>query len=238
MVSKVFFEAQNKRFETQFDFYLENERPKNVQVVWLFDGLDELPKAMRKDWLERIKKKNSDCCIVTCRTALYDSDYRRAFGESHYVMGLYTKDQIDFLNSLAKEWREGELSEREFVKADEAWVNELHSRLQTKDNIRRLAGSPLLLTLIARTNAPGKIDLPAKRVDFYQKAFKQLVKQREEQESANAHTLQTVLANLAFEISQNEIVAEFDENIFDKYCATFTPQETLASKKEWHFKIF
>jgi hypothetical protein len=202
-----------------------------AQPVWLFDGLDELPSEVRKDWLKIIEYQKHHVCIVSCRTALYDSDYRSYFGNPHYVMGLYPNDQKIFLERLANEWRDGERRERAFATADETWVNDLHGKLQKNTNIRRLAGSPLLLTLIARTNPPGKLDLPTKRVNFYQKAFKQLLEQRDESESINTYKLKMILATLAFEMSQHEMVAEFDENLFEKHTLTLSKEETLALKK-------
>ena len=209
--------------------YLEGN-VEGVQPVWLFDGLDELPKKHKATWTKLIKAQKQHPVLLTCRTALWDSDHRVNFGEPHYLIGMYPKDQKTFLQTLADEWRDGERYEYGFEDANEAWVDELYNKLQSQLSLKQLAGSPLLLTLIARTNKPYNIDLPAKRVTFYQKAFKELLKQREDDE-INAWTFIEPLSKLAYEVSKDELKAEFSESEFEKYISGLSKEQIKALKK-------
>ena len=210
--------------------YLEGKTDEGVQPVWLFDGLDELPKKYKATWTKIIKAQKQHPVLLTCRTALWDSDHRVNFGEPHYLMGMYPKEQKPFLLALADEWREGERYECGFEDADDVWVGELHSKLQSQSSLKQLAGSPLLLTLIARTNKPNNIDLPAKRVEFYQKAFKELLKQREDDE-VNAWTFIEPLSRLAYEVSKDELRAEFSESGFEKHTSNLSGEQITALRK-------
>ena len=207
-----------------------NNLPDGVQPVWLFDGLDELPKKHKERWTKLIKAQKQHPVLLTCRTALWDSDYRVNYGEPHYLMGMYPNEQKTFLLALADEWREGERYEHGFKDADEVWVEELHSKLQSQSSLKQLAGSPLLLTLIARTNKPNNIDLPAKRVEFYQKAFKELLKQRED-DDVNAWTFIEPLSKLAYEVSKDELRAEFSESDFERFTSNLREEQIQTLKK-------
>ena len=211
--------------------YLEN-KVEGVQPVWLFDGLDELPKKYKDRWMKLIKAQKQHPVLLTCRTALWvwDSDHRVNFSEPHYLMGMYSKEQKKFLLALAEEWQEGKRYEYGFEDADEAWVDELHSKLQSQASLKQLAGSPLLLTLIARTNKPNNIDLPSERVIFYQRAFSELLKQREDDE-VNIWTFIEPLSKLAFEVSKDELKAEFSQTLFEKHLKAFSSIQITTLKK-------
>jgi predicted NACHT family NTPase len=151
--------------------YLSTTSP--IPVVWLIDGWDELPSDLKQTWKQYIQGLPG-VRIVSCRTAVYD----REFGEPRYVMGLNDTAQRSFLCSLAEVWRERH-DLPAFSQANEAWVDRLHSTLQKHPQLRRLAGSPLLLTLIALTNPPtDTVKLPQDRVAFYRQAFDGLFKNR------------------------------------------------------------
>lgn len=207
--------------------YLNSDYDKTVQPVWLFDGLDELPKDYKEDWLDEIAKRNSQPCLLTCRTALWDSYYEKMFSEAHYLLGINQQEQKKFLQALGDEWRSNRL--RGFEEADETWVDELHSELQKQSNLRQISGSPLLLTLIARTNKPNAIALPAKRVDFYRKAFKELLEQRDGTEKS-IFTFITPLSKLAHEVSKDELTAEFSEMLYEKHTAELIKDDRTTLK--------
>ena len=205
-----FFDNTWKKAIPPYDVlpYLENGFPKDVKVVWLFDGWDELAGGLREQWKKLINDQKEHVCLVSCRIAQYNND----FGKPYYLMGLYSEEQKQFLSDLATSWKDGEKADPHFSNVTDAWIDELHSKLQENEQLRHLAGSPLLLTLIAKTNNPAKgIELPLKRIDFYRKAFRSLIEQRQKLElsSLRVNKLRKFLAKLSFATNQNGIRAEF-----------------------------
>ena len=211
--------------------YLEDEPPH--QPVWLFDGLDELPKAIQEDWLKIIERQQRHVCIVTCRTALYSSELRRHFGEPHYLMGLRTDDQKAFLGQLRVTWQKA--GEPNFQSGGVEWANVLHTKLQKNEQLTRLAGSPLLLRLIALTNPPNNEvkDLPANRVGFYRDAFEELLRTRTDLDPDDPVPLELTefLAALAYEVSKDELVAEVPRRTFLKHAKKLSDKNRKMIKQ-------
>lgn len=142
-------------------------------LIWLFDGWDELASERKVGWRRAIQHLPG-VRIVSCRTAYYHGE----FGEPHFLMGLLAPEQQEFLHKLADVWSsswDASLQQRGFSEADGKWGNLLCKALQRHTQLRQLAGSPLLLTLIAYLCPPGsRIALPKDRVAFYQEAFRGL----------------------------------------------------------------
>jgi NACHT domain len=124
--------------------------------VWLLDGLDEIDREYpTAGWVARLVNLPG-AKALSCRTALFE-DWRDAV--THYqareyeVLALQSDEQATFLREVAH---------------DTAVADTLHNALQGNPQLRRLAGSPLLLRLIAKVCDSG--ELPYTRSDFYANA--------------------------------------------------------------------
>jgi len=217
-----FFERQKKRFNLDFDAlpYLKNDLSTDISLIWLFDGWDELPRDLQEQWAKLIRDQSRFPCFVSCRIAQY-SNY---FGKPYYLMGLYPDEQKNFLNDLAKSWKDSEKYDSNFRSVTGDWVSKLHSKLQENKQLKRLAGSPLLLTLIAKTNNPTtESNFPLKRIDFYRNAFRSLIQQRQNFKRSNPQIrkLRKFLSQLSYETNQDGIKAEFPAESFDTLAESF-----------------
>lgn len=153
--------------------YVGEEPPS--KTVWLFDGLDELDTNVRNKWLQIIQSRSNQTVIATCRTRHYHQEF---LGKPYYIMGLDPSLQQKFLAKLATAWKVHP-NHSEFSSVSDSWTNEIVAALANHPSLRRLAGSPLLLTLIAETNPPSRpLNLPADRKDFYRSSFQKLLETR------------------------------------------------------------
>ena len=219
-----YFEKQKRKFNLKFDAtpYINGEIPEGQTVIWLFDGWDELSRKLQKQWKELIEAQSQHTCILTCRNAQYSND----FGKPYYLMGLSPDKQKEFIQRLSEVWKSHPKYKHNFASVTEAWVIELHDKLQSNEQLKRLGGSPLLLTLIVQTNSPLEgIDLPLKRIEFYRKAFKSLILQRDEEVddwSPEPQKLQDFLAEVSFATNQDGITAEFKVKILHSLCKKYS----------------
>jgi hypothetical protein len=146
--------------------------------VFLFDGWDELEPELKDTWRQAIQEL-AGIKIVTCRNAPYDGKFGVA---PIYIMGLIPAQQRDFLSVLAVHWcktQDSRLLKKGFGRADATWAVELWEQVQGHPSLRHLAGSPLLLALMAYTCPPGKrIELPQDRRSFYEAALRGLVRRK------------------------------------------------------------
>ena len=210
-----YFEKQKKKYNLKFDaqLYINGDVPEGQTVIWVFDGWDELSRPLQKQWKKLIEDQSQHTCILTCRNAQYNND----FGKPYYLMGLNPDEQKEFLEQLSEVWKIHPKYEYDFAEVTLDWIDELHTKLQENEQLKRLAGSPLLLTLIAQTNSPKKgIELPLKRLEFYRKAFASLIQQRDDEIdgwSPEPQKLQSFLAEVGFITNQDGINAEFDINV-------------------------
>lgn len=156
-------------------------KTKYPTSLWLLDGWDELPRDQRK--VERLNALQG-FKIVTCRTAIYQGEFDSSLGGAsvHYVMGMLAGEQRNFLCSLASAWRGSQhtqLIRSGLADADQFWAEHLWKSVQSHNNIKLLAGSPLLLTVLALISPPGSTkQLPKDRAAFYQIAYDHLCKSR------------------------------------------------------------
>ena len=156
-------------FELDITPFLSPDPP--ARAIWLFDGLDELPQELRGQWFTIIQTCSKDVCVVSCRTAVY----RGEFGDPMHLMGLAPAAQLSFLRDLVGLWRQQRYPP-EFAIADDSWVERLHGAIQGNAQLAPLAGSPLLLTLLAFTHPPtSDLDLATSRPDFYRQVFEKLI---------------------------------------------------------------
>ncbi len=154
-------------YEIDVSPYWSGER----RAIWLLDGWDELEPTEQEDWLT-IARSLKGTVIVSCRAAQYQGN----LGPDHLIIGLSKEEQARFLKGLIPSLRIEDSTA--YANADTSWRDELLGEVEKHHHLRELASNPLLLTLIARTNPPGKVQLPRNREAFYGETFDYIVKRR------------------------------------------------------------
>jgi hypothetical protein len=149
------------------DTFVKHNLDRGSLLV-LFDGIDELPVAQRMRVVQLIKDLVTTYqllrIVVSCRVAVYK-------GELHDVAD-QTLELIDFndqqIRAYLRSWAPS--------MSDGKSVDELINTLANRPEIKKLAGSPLLLTIIAYLYADHpEIVLPHSRSQFYKIATDQLL---------------------------------------------------------------
>jgi len=158
----------------------------NQYPLILLDSWDEATDVVQTK-IKALLPDLSGVVIVSCRSAVYAGEFDELCskqGKPYHVMGLQPSDQKVFLEDLAAVWRESrhdDLVDLKFALADTNWCETLWQAIQVHPQIRRLAGSPLLLTLLAYMHPPPDVtrtQLPDNRLAFYERAFDWLCKNR------------------------------------------------------------
>ncbi len=129
--------------------------PPHHRPVFILDGLDELRIDARAS-LARSLHDLPGAKILTCRTAVWETELRAAFTQPnrpapavYRLLGLNDQEQRRFLESRAL--------------PDGTTASALLQRVRANPSLRALAGNPLLLGLIAEEGA----SLPANRAELY-----------------------------------------------------------------------
>ena len=170
--------------------------------LWLLDGLDELPDALRGEAFVGHLAHLPGRALVTCRSAVaQDARLRRALaaaapGREYDLPPLPPGEALAFL--------EGALPH------DVGRARTLHARLQASPQLRELAGAPLLLRLAAEHADPD--DLPVTRGGFYGRVVAGLWTRR--LDPADAHRLRRhrdpVLTRLAASADLRDVSLPLD----------------------------
>jgi len=139
--------------------------PADGRRVWLLDGLDEVPDAAWSAGLGAALTALPGAKIVTCRTAVFEGR-RAGLGEG---VGAAWRPTVE-VQPLDRNERRAFLSAR----LPAARAGELAAAIEASEALRELAGSPLLLGLMAMLGIP----LPTARAAFYEQAETELARRR------------------------------------------------------------
>ncbi|HEX8110580.1 MAG TPA: NACHT domain-containing protein [Kofleriaceae bacterium] len=134
----------------------------------LLDGFDEIPAAQRSQIVQQIKdlvsKYDELRFVLTCRVAVYKGEL--------YDVADRTLELIDFNDHQIERYLRTWTSSMPPGKS----VDELITMLANRPQIKKLAGNPLLLTIIAYLYADHPdVVLPHSRSQFYKTATDQLL---------------------------------------------------------------
>ncbi|MGF7212454.1 hypothetical protein GGE65_007081 [Skermanella aerolata] len=177
--------------------FLKRPSGRIWQPLWLLDGIDELPsELMTSEFFRRLANLPGRVC-VTCRTVVAQAQAGALRGcvplSQHLeLLPLTTLEQRNFL--------------RDCFDGDIGRSETLHRRVHASSQLRELAGSPLLLTLIAEV---GETTLPAARAAFYGESVAELWARRVKGTNQEGLRLyrDEVLTRLAAGMTLEQIVA-------------------------------
>jgi len=182
---------------------------RSARCLVVIDGLDEVPDPAQR---VRIAQRVDDFAgeypelflLVSSRAIGYRQN-RLQGGFDHVVLAEFDDDQIQ---SFLGHWHraiETESSLDPTAPEVEARVDDLWEAIEENQGVRKLAGNPLLLTIIALANWRGT-RLPSRRVEVYEIATETLIenwplKQRGLQ--LDAEEILRILEPIAFAVMQS-----------------------------------
>jgi hypothetical protein len=147
-----------------------------------FDGLDEAPPAEEQGGFDRrriLVASVEAFCVAYPRCAVLVTSRVKPYDNPHYrVAGLpvHHLDQLDAprIERFIDRWY-AELARihAPCVGGVDAAKDRLHAALKTRPTLRTMAGTPLLLTMLARVNA--RRGLPESRAELYDECVEQLL---------------------------------------------------------------
>ena len=166
------------------DISLEHwqKRLEHENTLVLLDGLDEVPTAAGKDRAEDRRKQlleavkafrtsHPNCrVLVTCRVKPYAGEYRLQGWPSFELAPL----DMPRIERFCRRWyAEQERTGRLKATEGQDCLDRLLPALREREILRQMAGTPLLLTMLARVNARSR--LPEGRVELYEECIDQLL---------------------------------------------------------------
>jgi NACHT domain len=151
-------------WSAEFSHPIRPPLPAQHRPVFILDGLDELRIDARAS-LARSLHDLPGTTILTCRTAVWESELRDKFTPAptvYRLLGLNDQEQRRFLESRPL--------------PDGTSTSALLQRVRSNPSLRALAGNPLLLGLIAEEGA----NLPANRAELYASTIRKRWRELEE----------------------------------------------------------
>lgn len=228
------------RFSKLFDWYLNNGL-----CICIIDGLDEIPVPELQGTVIRrieqfVSEFNNNRLLITSRIVGYrknqiSGDFSQVtlidFNQeqiSHFLKQWYITIEIE----SSKKYSDTEIDEK---------VKKLLGSINSNIGIRKLAGNPLLLTIIALANWRGT-KLPNRRVDLYQIASETLIENwplRQRQLKLDSNEIFKILEPIAYKIfisgknnliHEQELMPLFEENVIEQ--RGISPQEAKIISRD------
>lgn len=239
-------------------FNLFNKELHSNNGVLILDGLDEVPLRYRKiikRHIETISNISDSRIVVACRSLSYQDEILQLNPEKFGVVTLspFNEDKIEeFISRFYKEVSEqGYQTSRPLQELEK----EIKKNIKQKD-FRRLASSPLLLTIMALVHIT-RGELFNSRALLYEEAVEWLLtrwteKTRREKtihqmlqsESINSSfsELEEVLRKIAFTVhdetpNEDNAVAYITESLLIKYLRHLHPSYNLPKSKIWAMEL-
>jgi len=151
------------------DFVYKHLQEKGGLI--LLDGFDEVPETEKRreqirQAVEDFVKGFSKCrVLLTSRTYAYQSQGWKLKGFAEAVLAPFSDGQI---HRFVARWYAHSAAVGKLTRADaEGKAEHLRQAIFEREQLRELAGSPLLLTLMACLHAWRGADLPEKREELY-----------------------------------------------------------------------
>lgn len=178
------------------------KRINEGSALLLLDGLDEVADLARRDLLVAAVR---DFCatygktplLITCRVRPHQHmvEDNKAVLSKDAVATLDRLDDASIARFIERWHAEMEWAGRYLPERSTLMQNRLHKALTERPELRRMAGEPLLLTIMARINYDH--ELPDSRVELYEELVKELLWEweRRHEGSADETPLERVLRN-------------------------------------------
>jgi hypothetical protein len=169
-------------------------RLRERTTLLLVDALDELDPARRveaRDWLERLVASYENLrCVVSARPFAVPEDWLAAAGFVTYdLQPLSSAGRDEFLAA----WHDAARELHDSDPAVQEWLDEcqrgLAEQLKSREELRRLAGNPLLCGLLCALYQDRNMHLPRDRKGLYDAALELLLVRWDEERGVRVDAL-------------------------------------------------
>ncbi|GAA2803527.1 NACHT domain-containing protein [Saccharopolyspora taberi] len=156
------------------------------RALLLVDGIDELVherRAAAREWLAELVTAYPDVrCFVTTRPAAVGEDWLAEFGFDTYDLLQMSNDGV---RRYLASWHEAAREDNADDPETQAWLDECEQKLaravEEREDLRRLASSPLLCGLLCLLHRDRDADLPRDRHRLFDEALDLLLRRWDEQ---------------------------------------------------------
>jgi hypothetical protein len=207
------------------------------RVAFLFDGFDEVPSGMRGRIGEDVKRYlegvNQCAAVLSSRPAGYQMAPLGMPFEVHGIEELGDKEVGEFLGKWFGVTARWDGKEAEDAVAEAA---SLKQSLDQRPDLARLAGNPLMLTLIVLVNRAGS-SLPQRRAEFYDSALKTLGKTWEDAkgldpERRDIDSVMRTLGRVAYRLHRTQQDREISGERLVKWIAASFREDKLVGEAD------
>jgi hypothetical protein len=207
------------------------------RVAFLFDGFDEVPSGMRGRIGEDVKRflegVNRCAAVLSSRPAGYQMAPLGVPFEVHGIEELGDKGVGEFLGKWFGVTAKWDGKEPEAAAAD---ASALKMSLDQRPDLARLAGNPLMLTLIVLVNRAGS-SLPQRRAEFYDAALKTLGKTWEDAkgldgERRDIDSVMRTLGRVAYRLHRTQQDREISGERLVKWIAASFREDKLVGEAD------
>jgi NACHT domain len=202
-------------WSAEFSHPIRPPLPAQHRPVFILDGLDELRIDARAS-LARSLHDLPGTTILTCRTAVWESELRDKFTPAptvYRLLGLNDQEQRRFLESRPL--------------PDGTSASALLQRVRSNPSLRALAGNPLLLGLIAEEGA----NLPANRAELYASTIRKRWRELEEKRLIDSERTLKPNELLRLEPIRDRFLAKLAEGLVQ--ASDDTPKANIRTVFTW-----
>jgi hypothetical protein len=213
---------------------------KNGRAVVIWDGFDEIPKALRSGlvtWMnEQTKRYPKSIFILTSRPKSYrEQDPETfAFPTAYWVQEFDDGQRRDFIDRwyLCQEvFAHGGEENAAVKQTAKRAADDLYAQIDRREELKDMAKNPLLLTMMTTFHRRNNgADLPGRRVELYQEICRLQLKDR-----PKARNLDTVLLNCDAQELLQSLALEMmqcQSRLLKKDAVLANLQATLTAKSE------
>jgi len=190
------------------------EKASTGKVVFLIDGLDEVPTESRASairWIDRLCDWADECrVVVTTRPVSSEIDFLTGFQEAH-LENMSHEDITRFVSYWHRAVASG-LVDEEMAQALDAAKQRLLSAFSAIGSLRALATNPLMCAVLCTLNLDRNCNIPREKGEIYKAAIELLLERRDKERSIGSSvvtkidplTLRVVLQETARWLTINE----------------------------------
>ncbi|UWP99462.1 NACHT N-terminal Helical domain 1-containing protein [Aliiroseovarius crassostreae] len=170
------------------------EKVEAGRVVFLIDGLDEVPSEERLSamtWIDELSDWATNCRIVVTTRPLSDlSQHLWGFREAH-LENMTHEDILKFVTYWHRAVASGLVGD-EMIQSIDASRERLLVAISSIGSIRALATNPLMCAILCTLNLDRNCNIPREKSEIYRAAIELLLERRDKERNIGADTVAAI----------------------------------------------